>query len=59
MITDMSTRAHAETIASTKVKADRDAILKAAIIAYRNRKEPEIYLPEKLKTQSNLRNKNF
>ena len=42
-----------------KVKADRDAILKAAIIAYRNRKEPEIYLPEKLQTQSNLRNKNF
>ena len=42
-----------------KVKADRDAILKAAIIAYRNRKEPEIYLPQKLQNESNLRNTNF
>ena len=40
-----------------KVKADRDAILKAAIIEYR--KGPKLYLPQKLQNESNLRNKNF
>ena len=39
-----------------KVKADRDAILKAAIIEYR--KGRKLYLPQKLQNQSNLRNKN-
>jgi len=40
-----------------KVKADRDAILKAAIIAYR--KGRKLYLPQTLQNESNIRNKNF
>ena len=40
-----------------KVKADRDAILKAAIIAYR--KGRKLYLPQKLQNESNIRNQNF
>ena len=33
--------------------------LKAAIIAYRKRKGREIYLSQKLQTESNMRNQNF
>ena len=40
-----------------KVKDDRDAILKAAIIAYRKGKKP--FLPQKLQNESNRRNQNF
>ena len=40
-----------------KLKVDRDAILKAAIIAYR--KDRKAYLPQKLQNESNMRNQNF
>jgi len=40
-----------------KLKVDRDAILKAAIIAYR--KGRKAYLPQKLQNESNMRNQNF
>ena len=40
-----------------KVEADRDAILKAAIIEYR--KGGKLYLPQELQTESNNRNSDF
>ena len=46
-----------EYLDAEKVKADRDAILKAAIVEYR--KGSNLYLPQELQTKSNNRNRNF
>ena len=44
-------------IDTNKVKRDRERIIKAAIIAYRNGRKP--YLKKNLQDESNRRNKNF
>ena len=44
-------------IDTRKVKQDRERIIKAAIIAYRNGRKP--YLKKELQDESNRRNKNF